>query len=97
MSDVTLSVMSEHGCERLSHDQPNRLFPDRELFGLTSGGTSWENAEQFAQGSAVADSLAQAAARFRKVKPNKARRGRRNRTQTGMMCRFAARREALSA
>jgi hypothetical protein len=36
-------------------------------------GTSWENAEQCAQGSAVADSLAQAAACFRKVKPNRVR------------------------
>jgi hypothetical protein len=40
---------------------------------LTSRGTSWQNAEQCAQGSAVADSLAQAAARLRKVKRNRER------------------------
>jgi hypothetical protein len=44
------------------------------------------NAEQCAQGSAVADSLAQAAARFRKVKPNSVRGAvKRNRAQTGIM------------
>jgi hypothetical protein len=66
-------MLSEHGCERLSHEQPNRLFPTVNYIGLTSRGTSWQNAEQCAQGSAVADPLAQAAARFRKVKPNRER------------------------
>jgi hypothetical protein len=42
---------------------------------LTSRGTSWQNAEQCAQRSAVADSLAQVAARFRKLKPNRERGG----------------------
>ena len=40
---------------------------------LTSRGTSWQNPEQCAQRSAAADSLAQVAARFRKVKSNKER------------------------
>jgi hypothetical protein len=65
-------MSSEHGCERLSHDQPI-VFPDRELIGLTSRGACRQNAEQCAQGSAVADSLAQAAARLRKVKRNRER------------------------
>ena len=64
-------MLSEHGCERLSHDQPI-VFSRRELW-LTSRGASWQNAEQCAQRSAVADSLAQVAARFRKVKPNRER------------------------
>jgi hypothetical protein len=50
----------------------DRLFPTVNYW-LTSRGTSWQNAEQCAQGSAVADSLAQVAARFRKVKPNRER------------------------
>jgi hypothetical protein len=65
-------MLSEHGCERLLHDQPIRLFPTVNYW-LTSRGTSWQNAEQCAQRSAVADSLAQVAARFRKVKPNRER------------------------
>jgi trehalose-6-phosphatase len=76
-------MSSEHGCERLSHDQPI-VFSRPWTIGLTSRGTSWQNAEQCAQRSAVADSLAQVAARFRKVKPNR-ERGQRNRTQTGMI------------
>ena len=47
-------------------------FPDRELL-VDFARTSWQNAEQCAQGSAVADSLAQAAARLRKVKRNRER------------------------
>ena len=43
-------------------------FPDRE-----SRGTSWQNVEQCPQGSAVADFVAQAAARLRKVKANRER------------------------
>jgi hypothetical protein len=78
-------MLSEHGCERLSHDQPIRLFPTVNYW-LTSRSTSWQNAKQCAQRSAVADSLAQVAARFRKSAAQQgARRGQRNRTQTGMI------------
>jgi CheY-like chemotaxis protein len=40
-------MLSEHGCERLSHDHPDRLFPTVNYW-LTSRGTSWQNAEQCA-------------------------------------------------
>src|SRR5215813_3567485 len=53
-------MLSEHGCERLSHDQPIVFFPTVNYW-LTSRGMSWQNAEQCAQRSAVADSLAQVA------------------------------------
>ena len=59
--------------------------PDRELL-VDFARYVLADAEQCAQRSAVADSLAQVAARFREVKPNQgARRGQRNRTQTGMI------------
>jgi hypothetical protein len=44
--------MAASACRMISRSS----FPDRELIGLTSRGTSWQNAEQCAQGSAVADS-----------------------------------------
>ena len=47
--------------------------PSPIVFSQPSRGTSWQNAEQCAQRSAVADSLAQVAGRFRKVKPNRER------------------------
>jgi hypothetical protein len=54
-------MSSDHGCERLSHDQPNRPFPTVNFWNFAR---HVQNAEQCAQGSAVADSLAQAADRW---------------------------------
>jgi hypothetical protein len=50
---------------------PPASKPEKDTF--QSSLKSWQNAEQCAQGSAVADSLAQAAARLRKVKRNRER------------------------
>ena len=78
-------MSSEHGCERLSHDQPNRLFPTVNYWidfarhvlaergamcpGERRGGLSGAGGSSFAKGEAQQG----------------ARRGQRNRTQTGMM------------
>ena len=59
-------MLSEHGCERLSHDQPIRPLPAVKFWNFAR---HVRNAERCAQGSVVADSLAQAAARLRKVIP----------------------------
>jgi hypothetical protein len=77
-------MLSEHGCERLLHYQPIRLFPTVNYW-LTSRGYVLTERGAMCPRSAVADSLAQVAARFRKVSQRGARRGQRNRAQTGMI------------
>ncbi len=78
-------MSSEHGCERLSHDQPIRLFPTVNYWidfgrhvlaergamcpGERRGGLSGAGGSSFAKGEAQQG----------------ARHGQRNRTQTGMM------------